>query len=161
WGINDFDEADRLPYTHDLVRLAASVRFAKRTAGFNLKLAAACAALLKGYGDALGAGGRPFVLEENHPELRTLAYGEERDPLVFWQKLTLLLVNPPPDLPDSARDALVADLPGPDLNPQFRFRPRVGVGSLGKPRYVAMADFCGGWVAREAKALTPPATAWA
>src|SRR5262245_55457918 len=27
WGVNDFDEADRLPYTHDLVRLAASVRF--------------------------------------------------------------------------------------------------------------------------------------
>src|ERR1700732_3011120 len=30
WGVNDFDEADRLPYTTDLVRLAASVRFAKK-----------------------------------------------------------------------------------------------------------------------------------
>src|SRR3954452_13875919 len=29
WGINDFDEADRLPYTNDLVRLAASVRIAR------------------------------------------------------------------------------------------------------------------------------------
>ena len=28
WGINDFDEACCLPYTHDLVRLAASARFA-------------------------------------------------------------------------------------------------------------------------------------
>src|SRR5262245_60050822 len=25
WGVNDFDEADDLPYTQDLVRLAASV----------------------------------------------------------------------------------------------------------------------------------------
>ena len=28
WGINDFDEACCLPYTQDLVRLAASARFA-------------------------------------------------------------------------------------------------------------------------------------
>jgi hypothetical protein len=34
------------------------------------------------------------------------------------------------------------------------------MGSLGKPRYVALAECNGGWVAREAKAATPPATAW-
>jgi hypothetical protein len=34
------------------------------------------------------------------------------------------------------------------------------MGSLGKPRYVALAEWAGGWVAREAKAATPPATAW-
>jgi len=28
WGINDFDEACRLPYTYDLIRLAASARLA-------------------------------------------------------------------------------------------------------------------------------------
>jgi uncharacterized protein (DUF2252 family) len=30
WGVNDFDEADRLPYTNDLVRLAVSVRLSRR-----------------------------------------------------------------------------------------------------------------------------------
>src|SRR4051812_25304605 len=28
WGVNDFDEAEKLPYTNDLVRLATSVRLA-------------------------------------------------------------------------------------------------------------------------------------
>jgi uncharacterized protein (DUF2252 family) len=28
WGVNDFDEACRLPYTNDLVRLATSVTMA-------------------------------------------------------------------------------------------------------------------------------------
>src|SRR5262245_30888282 len=31
WGVNDFDEAGYLPYTNDLVRLAASVRLARRS----------------------------------------------------------------------------------------------------------------------------------
>ena len=35
------------------------------------------------------------------------------------------------------------------------------MGSLGRPRYVALADWAGGWIAREAKAVTAPATAWA
>jgi hypothetical protein len=34
------------------------------------------------------------------------------------------------------------------------------MGSLGKPRFVALAEWAGGWVCREAKAVTPPATAW-
>ena len=33
WGINDFDEAAPLPYTQDLVRLAASVELASGTQG--------------------------------------------------------------------------------------------------------------------------------
>src|SRR5262245_54609404 len=31
WGVNDFDEADDLPYTNDLVRLAASTQIARAT----------------------------------------------------------------------------------------------------------------------------------
>src|SRR5580692_10209861 len=31
WGVNDFDETDELPYTTDLVRLATSVRFARKS----------------------------------------------------------------------------------------------------------------------------------
>jgi len=36
-----------------------------------------------------------------------------------------------------------------------------GLGSLGKPRYVALAEWHGGPIAREAKSLTPSAFAWA
>jgi hypothetical protein len=36
-----------------------------------------------------------------------------------------------------------------------------GLGSLGRERYVALADWCGGRVAREAKALLPSACVWA
>ena len=31
WGVDDFDEAYSLPYTHDLVRLAASAEIADAT----------------------------------------------------------------------------------------------------------------------------------
>src|SRR5262249_18602556 len=64
WGVNDFDEADRLPYTNDLVRLAASVRFARRADGFDLPFGSACGSILAGYRDALKCRGVPFVLEE-------------------------------------------------------------------------------------------------
>ena len=47
------------------------------------------------------------------------------------------------------------------MKPEFRLRPRVGMGSLEKPRYVLLAEWAGGWIAREAKAVTPPSTAWA
>jgi len=38
---------------------------------------------------------------------------------------------------------------------------RAGLGSLGRERYVAFADYRGGKIAREAKALAPSACAWA
>ena len=165
WGVNDFDEADNLPYTHDLVRLAASVLFARKTetaGGLTLvKFKPACAAILDGYAATLDAGGDPFVLEERHPGLRAMAMSADRDPVAFWKKLAKVLTTPAVDPPAAARAALTIDLPATDLSPEFRRRPHVGVGSLGKPRYVALAQWGGGWVARDAKAVTPPATAWA
>ena len=38
---------------------------------------------------------------------------------------------------------------------------RSGLGSLGRPRYVALAEWHGGNIAREAKALLPSACLWA
>lgn len=165
WGVNDFDEADTLPYANDLVRLAASVLFARdaqKAGGLKaVKFKPACEAILTGYGDTLRAGGDPFVLEERHAGLRALAMSADRDPVEFWKKLTKVLDSPAVAPPKAARAALTADLPSADLTPEFRRRPRVGVGSLGKARYVALAQWGGGWVARDAKAVTPPATAWA
>jgi hypothetical protein len=161
WGVNDFDEVDRLPYTNDLVRLAASVRLAwGPSAAAVIKTGEACRSILAGYRGALEAGGKPFVLEENNPRLRGLAMQADRDPVHFWKKLTALLGDPEVDPPADARKALASELPD-GVRPQFRFRPRSGMGSLGKPRFVALAQWSGSWMAREAKALTPAATAWA
>jgi len=38
---------------------------------------------------------------------------------------------------------------------------QAGLGSLGRPRFTALAEWCGGKVAREAKALLPSAWLWA
>ena len=49
-------------------------------------------------------------------------------------------------------------------NPRLPFRVahrRAGLGSLGRQRFTAIADWCGSKVAREAKALLPSACVWA
>jgi len=160
WGVNDFDEADELPYTNDLARLAASAQLARATGLLDIKFGWACRAILTGYREALHAGGIPFVLEERHPELRATATAAERDPVRFWDKLTRVLADPPAEPPPGARRALLCDFPDSHPAPEIRFRPEIGMGSLGKPRYVALAEWMGGWIAREAKAVAPPATDW-
>jgi hypothetical protein len=161
WGVNDFDEADRLPYTQDLVRLAASIRFARKAWAFAIKFGVACREILAGYRTALEVGGTPFVLEERHPSLRALGMAAEREPAHFWRGMTEVLADPPAEPPPDARAALLADFPADGLAVEVRIRPRAGVGSLGKPRYVALVEWAGGWLCREAKAASPPATAWA
>src|SRR5439155_20209363 len=96
------------------------------------------AAVLAGYAKALKAGGRPYVLEERHPHLRAMATTEERDPVRFWARLTRLIGDPTAEVapPADARKLLLGDLPAADLPHWFRFRRRVGMGSLGKPRFV-------------------------
>src|SRR5579863_8647936 len=87
WGVNDFDEASWLPYTHDLVRLMASVNMAIDGNHLTLDRKIACAAILDGYNKALESGGFPFVLAELHPALREMARHRLRQPGVFWEKL--------------------------------------------------------------------------
>ena len=40
-------------------------------------------------------------------------------------------------------------------------RPKQGGGSLGRPRFVAVANWRGGRIVREAKAVAPSAWSWA
>src|SRR6476660_4017282 len=81
WGVNDFDEVARMPYAIDLVRLVTSAIFAKRENGLSIDDSAAATAVLQGYSESLASGGKAFVLEENHPDLRAMALGAERDPV--------------------------------------------------------------------------------
>ncbi|HMD50132.1 MAG TPA: DUF2252 family protein [Bryobacteraceae bacterium] len=159
WGINDFDEAYELPYTIDLVRLAASAHIALREARLQIGPKDACDAILMGYKKGLQSGGRPIVLAEDHPWLRTTVTSELRDPQQFWEKLDSLptIRN---RVPKSARRAIERLLPEDEL--EYRIAHRVaGLGSLGRERYVAIGHYSGARVAREAKALAASACVWA
>jgi hypothetical protein len=159
WGINDFDEAYNLPYTVDLVRLAASVHIAVHEARLQIVPKDACEAILTGYRKGLETGGRPIVLAEDHPWLRSMVTGVLRDPLQFWQKMDGLAPWRGP-VPKSARRALERLLPEPRL--KYHIAHRIaGLGSLGRERYVAVALYHGARIAREAKALAPSACVWA
>jgi hypothetical protein len=158
WGINDFDEACPMPYTNDLLRLAASAILAIRENHLSLDPQGACDAILAGYRTALDQGGCPFVLAERHHWLRDSAHGNLRDPAAFWDKLAKLPAATEPIAPE-VRAALERWLPEKGLS--YKLVHRIaGLGSLGRQRFVALADWRGGFIAREAKALTVSACLW-
>jgi uncharacterized protein DUF2252 len=158
WGVNDFDEAYTLPYTIDLVRLAASALLAGKARHLNLQPTDACQAVLDGYTQSIAEGGTPFVLGERHTWLRRIAETELRDPVHFWGKMDKLLTLKE-EIPASAREALEYMMP--DQSIQYRLAHRIsGLGSLGRMRFVALAEWHGGRIAREAKALVPSAIHW-
>lgn len=153
WGVNDFDEAAVMPYPLDLVRLAASIRLAPK---LDVSNAAAAEALLKGYGEGLDQP-QPALLHEGETWLRPYAERPDDKPEKFWKEVAKYPKAKPP--PKIAR-RLIASLPK-DVE-SIRFCSRVaGGGSLGRPRYVAVAFWRGGHILREAKALVPSAWTWA
>ncbi|MEI7608006.1 MAG: DUF2252 family protein [Rhodospirillaceae bacterium] len=155
WGINDVDEAEEMPFTFDLVRLATSALIALD--GNQLSTAEVSEAILGGYRKGLESGGQPFVLEEDNGWLRELALGELRNPERFWEKLDSLAAVDP-----DAEIRTMLDTSLPEAAQLRRISHRVaGLGSLGRQRFVAVATCYGGSVAREVKALYPSAWNWA
>lgn len=159
WGVNDFDEAAPLPYTSDLTRLATSALIAIRETTLHLSQETACNAIRRGYENAMAAGGEAFVLAERHDWLRDLCTSSLRDPVKFWKKMDELK-DEMEAVPDSARVALERLLPRRDLEYKVKHR-LAGLGSRGRPRFVALTNWQGGRIAREAKALLPSAVWWA
>lgn len=158
WGVNDFDEAHPMAYANDLVRLAVSAHLAAEVGHLPLNRKDICDSILESYRDGLRNEGQPFVLEENHDWLRQIAVSELRDPVHFWAKMDALPAVKG-DVPLSAIDAIEHLMPLRDL--KYRLTHRVaGLGSLGHARYVAIADWHGGKIAREAKALVASACYW-
>jgi uncharacterized protein (DUF2252 family) len=154
WGINDFDEAYPLPYANDLVRLVSSAHLAIVAGHLSLKAGAASKAIPDGYTEGLQAGGRPFVLAEHHQQLRDDLTQSLSDPALFWMKLERLPTVKEAILA-SATNALKRVLPEPG---RYRVADRVaGLGSLGRQRWVALAEWQDGRIAREVKALAPSA----
>ncbi|WP_263415247.1 DUF2252 domain-containing protein [Terriglobus albidus] len=158
WGVDDFDEAFPLPYTNDLVRLAASVKVARSLGLLNIKTKDACEIVLDAYIQTLRNGGCPLVLAESETALEKLGIEALKTPKDFWRKL-----NEHPSvgrsLPDGVRQCLARALPAKDL--AFRIvRREAGLGSLGQQRFVAIAYCSGGYIAREAKRVVPSASVW-
>ncbi|NJN95763.1 MAG: DUF2252 family protein [Anaerolineales bacterium] len=177
WGVNDFDEACYMPYTSDLIRLAAS---AELSSGISLDLEQMCQEILNGYSETLQSGrksSKPIILAEKNDWLREIALGklrysnnsDRRDKFEeFWEKLLGLkpLKEPLEDkrlqqAMDQARLILERILPQPLPDYELVWR-EAGLGSLGRPRFVArVKNWQGGLIAREAKALTLSAWLWA
>jgi hypothetical protein len=159
WGINDFDEAAQLPFTQDLIRLAASVELASETEQLKISLEEACDAILDGYRDSLEKSGKAFVVEEDREWLQRAYVRSERQAEAYWERL-----NQCPDatreLPADVRSMLEAGLPTKELNYRLVHR-QAGVGSLGRPRFTLVTEWQGEYVALEAKALIPSAALWA
>jgi len=153
WGVNDFDEAAAIPYPFDLVRLAASVRLADEPGVSNHEAAAAIA---EGYLRGLAAP-RPTLLDEQETWMRAYVGVSDKKREKFWNRLD--------DLPATAAPApVIAALQKsmPDSAPISKIASvQKGMGSLGRPRFVALAMWRGGKVTREAKALVPSAWDWA
>jgi hypothetical protein len=155
WGINDFDEVCPMPYTVDLIRLAASAHLAIKTNHLSIGTKDACDSILAGYRQGLEAGGKPIVLGEHHRWLRDVATSDLRHPVVYWEKMRALPTYRG-KVPKSALRALKKLLPEEGL--EFRVAHRIaGLGSLGRQRFVALANWRGAMIAREAKALAPSA----
>src|SRR5262245_7406379 len=59
WGVNDFDEAARMPYAVDLVRLVTSAILAQSENKLAIDATGAATAVLDGYAEFLESGGEP------------------------------------------------------------------------------------------------------
>src|SRR5262249_46502739 len=119
---------------------------------------AACTLIMEGYVAGLEGCGRAVVLSEHNCWLREAVTSRFRDPTKFWQKLVAQPVVR--DVPTEVRSLLQAALPKPNLELPMVHR-QSGLGSLGRPRFTALAEWRGGKVAREAKPLLPSAWLWA
>ena len=116
----------------------------------------ACQAILDGYLANLARGGRPIVLAEQRRWLRAIAIEQLKDPAPFWKGLVSDVTCTFGDYPAAVT---AAAMPDRRLAHQVH-RRRAGVGSLGRPRFVAIAQLGGAYIAREIKAVVPSAHVW-
>jgi hypothetical protein len=159
WGVNDFDEVVTLPYAQDLVRLATSALLAREESRLTLSPRGACESIVEGYTQGLREGGGAAVLAERYRWLRDLAIVRLKDQRPFWDHMRALRTVSARAEP-RARRLLQAAMPCRGL--EVRIVHRVaGAGSLGRERLVALANWRGGMIAREAKPLAPSAWLWA
>ncbi|WP_398472141.1 DUF2252 family protein [Tardiphaga sp.] len=153
WGVNDFDEAAVMPYAFDLVRLATSVQLAPK---MKLDASEIAEAILDGYREGISEPG-PALLDDDEIWIRSYVGCSDQCRRDFWDEIDdLEAVDPPP----LVRHRLMSSFP-PGAGHTGFFRRVAGGGSLGRPRFVGVAEWRSGRVVREAKALVPSAWHWA
>ena len=156
WGVNDFDEAALMPYTLDLARLATSAVLA--TGSARLGPARICALILKGYENGL-ENPAPFVLDRDHAWLREQFAVDALERADFWSKIKKKrkrTADKPKPPPERLHEVLKHSMPAKKKDLLF-WESSAGTGSLGRPRWVAYAEWRGAPVLREAKVLVPSA----
>src|SRR5271154_2573641 len=158
WGVNDFDEAWPAAYTVDLVRLTTSAYLAIEADHLSITRREAYEAIEEGYRDSIAKGGAPYVLAEEHRWLRLLAMSKLRDPINFWAKIESCPRSgemPPKAVLELLHSSI------PLRRPKYETKRRIaGLGSLGHPRVIALAQWHGAHLVREAKELRPSAWVW-
>ena len=146
WGVNDFDEAAQMPYALDLVRLAASALLASPGGGG--AATQMCAAVLDGYTRGLRAP-KPIVLDRDWAWLREALVVPEKQRAKFWNKIDEAKRTP---APAPYRKALADAMPQARLD-MWTARRIAGTGSLGRPRWIGVAEWQGAPVVRELKVV--------
>ena len=99
-------------------------------------------AIVAGYQTGLEQRRQPLRSGGGSRWLRAIAESKLRDPVAFWQKMDRLPAFRS-DVSESAREALEHMLPQPGI--EYRLAHRIaGIGSLGRVRIVALAEWNGG-----------------
>lgn len=150
WGVNDFDETATMPFAFDLVRLATSALLTRKRRYSEAETI--CAAILAGYHAGLRNPGA-IVLDRDAAWLRRIVEVGNKARAAFWRGLPQKAApNAPPRFISALNRAM------PERDCAFRvFRRVAGAGSLGRLRLLALAEWRGAAVLREAKALAPSA----
>jgi hypothetical protein len=123
---------------------------------FALDLDVASGALLKGYHSGLEVPS-PVLLDHGAQWFQTLVRHLDDGAKDFWVEV---MGYPDADPPSRIRKALKRSLPDGAAVQRIATRRKSG-GGLGRPRYLAVAEWNGGPLLREAKASVPSAWAWA
>jgi len=151
WGVNDFDEAAEMPYALDLVRLGVSAVLGcphiRSTRAISNNI-------LKGYLRGI-ADPRPIVLDHQYTWLRDLVVVPDAERSRFWEKMDKLAKSTSRP-PKGYVTVLASAMPEPGIYVRYGART-AGLGSLGRPRWLGIAQWRGGPVVREAKAALPSA----
>jgi hypothetical protein len=154
WGVNDFDEAAKMPYALDLVRLATSAVLAKVP---GISVGRICGQILRGYRLGLDDP-MPFVLDRHHEWLRGKVVVPEDERTKFWDKFDPRKFDKENKKAKkrkiTRRYVKALEAARPDKDIEFAHRPRsAGTGSLGRPRWFGYGEWQGAPVVREAKAI--------
>jgi Uncharacterized protein conserved in bacteria (DUF2252) len=154
WGVNDFDEAAEMPYALDLVRLGVSAVLGCPHIRSTRSI---CDNILTGYRRGL-RDPHPIVLDEQYAWLRKLTVASNKERADFWREMEkdTKKRKKGKEPPIGYVKTLAAAMPEPKL--KMELGPRsAGLGSRGRPRWIAMAEWRGGRIVREAKAVLPSA----